>query len=104
MKRALYLTLLILIFLTVATSLGLLMLKHAHSAVNLHLWLQQYWWAFAIWRYILLALLLWKWPKICHWYGKRKGLDEQTTKRLAKGRWWLLVFIIIFETVVIYGV
>ena len=103
-KRAIWMTLLTLIVLIAATFLGLLLLKHAGGSMHLHVFLQHYWWAFAIWRYTILAVLLWKWPKLCQWYGRRKGLDVQVTNRIAKGRWWLLAFIVVFEIVVVYGV
>ena len=62
------------------------------------------WWLFAIWRYGILTLVLWKWPAICRHITKRKNLDAEQLNWLLGLRWWILCFVALFEAVFVYGV
>jgi hypothetical protein len=103
-KQTIKLTLWVLILMGIGTGSGLLLLHYDHHTSNLHQALVRYWWAFAIWRYSLLGLLLWKWPSVCRWLGQRKGLSDNAIRSLIQRRWMFLGFIILFEIVVVYGV
>ena len=92
------------LLLLVGTFVGLTAIHHVASAERVHAFLESNWWAFAIWRYVLLGVLIWRWPNLCQWYGKRKSLSKEAVRGLIGLRWWVLGFIVLFEIVVVYGV
>lgn len=94
----------LLLVVAITTAIGLTALHLSGSAAHIHAFLQNKWWVFAIWRYSLLAVLLWQWPRICRWFGKKKQLSDEAIQGLIKRRWLVLVFIVLFEIVVVYGV
>jgi len=104
MKKVTLWILLTLICLIIGSSTGLVLLRFAGTASSIHHFLTNYWWAFALWRYLILGAVIWQWPALCHWYGNRHGLSAEAVQRLTKRRWWLLAFIVIFEAIVVYGV
>lgn len=104
LSKALLFAFLVILLGLLATMLGLWVLPHTTDAHRIHDFLQHYRWAFALWRYSMLALAIWQWPALCRFYGKRQSLSDEAISHLIKRRWWFLGFVVIFEVVVVYGV
>lgn len=88
----------------IATPIVLILLIHMGHGFKPYVFLQKYWWLFAIWRYALLGVMLWKWPRLCRWFGQRNQLSEENIQRLIKQRWIILILIALLEIVMVYGV
>lgn len=86
------------------TGIALWLMPHSAALTNVSDEMRHYWWVFAIWRYLLLGLLIWKWPRLCQWYGNKHQWSETEITLACKKRWWALAVIIVFELVVVYRI
>ncbi len=87
----------------VFTGVALWLMPHGAALNGVSASMCHYWWAFALWRYALLGTLVWKWPKLCQWFGAKNQWSQESIVLASQKRWWVLVMIILFEVVIVYG-
>ena len=89
-----------LILLTIA--LSLLQSHYPNSSLNIHLFFKNHTLGLMIFRWVLIACIVFFWPQLIKLYACKKDLNTQYITRLLQARWriagWLIVLEIVLGT------
>jgi len=106
LKKAFFYTALMLAGIAVFCVIGVWMMGHDRSlavAITLDRWLEDYVWAFRIWRYSLYALLYFYWPRIGRWVKQRDSLawNDQDSVDWNHYRYRLMIILVGIDVVLV---
>ena len=85
----------------IAIFLGLFLLSHAGSGEFISNILKEHKVEFMIWRYTLVALLIFFWPYFIRFIGIKKEWNKEAVNILVRSRIYVLLFFLIIEVFIV---
>lgn len=89
------------IALTALSSIGFLLLNHAHTIKNIDSFIQNHSIYFALWRYSLMGIFVYFYPHLIkQFYGNKEDIDPEKLKKYSRRR-YVIVFFVLFEVLLV---